>query len=229
MRPIPQTVALAQELRRVEPDVDVLADLQRTADEVQALVPDCIGLSVTWTEEGLAFTLVVSDEELAVLDAVQRLSGCPEPGPAGRTPTAPCQPPLDEHAWQVLAQASAARAVRSSLTVALTSAERVVGSVTLYAASDHAFEDRHDAIAAILGTSATDVVTNADLAFTTRRLAEASPAALRSHDDVDTAAGLLVGVLQLAPEAALQRLRAAAEDSGITPEQLARSLITLWG
>lgn len=229
MEPIPQTVALARELARVEPEVDVLADLQRTADEVQALVPDCIGLSVTWTEEELVFTLVASDEELAVLDAVQHLTGCPEPGAAGRDATAPCPPPLDEHAWQVLSQASAARAVRSSLTVALTAADRVVGSVTLYAASDHAFEDRHDAIAAVLGTSATDVVTNADLAFTTRRLAEASLAALRSHDDVDTAAGLLVGLLRLDAPTAVRRLHAAADRAGITPEQLARSLITLWG
>ncbi|ROR91894.1 ANTAR domain-containing protein [Nocardioides aurantiacus] len=229
MRPIPQTVTLAAELGRVEPDVDVLADLQRTADELQALVPDCVGLSVTWTEEGLVFTLVASEEELAVLDAVQHLSECPEPRPAGSVTAAPCAPPLDEQAWQVLAQAGAARAVRSSVTVALTAADRVVGSVTLYAASDHAFADRHAEIAAVLGTSATDLVTNADLAFTTRRQAEASPAALRSHDDVDTAAGLVAAVLRVDPEAAVRRLRAAAAGAGITPEQLARSLVRLWG
>ena len=86
MQPIPETIELAHELsRELDRDFDVLRHLQGVADKVQAVVPDCVGLSIAWLDRDVAFTLVASDEEIALLDAVQYLAGgpCVEAGDAG--------------------------------------------------------------------------------------------------------------------------------------------------
>lgn len=78
MRPITETIELADELTRsLDTGFDVLDHLQGLADRIQSTVPDCMGMSIAWTEQGVAFTLVSSDEEIAVLDGIQYLSGGP--------------------------------------------------------------------------------------------------------------------------------------------------------
>ncbi len=230
MQPIQQTIDVATELNRFNDDpddVDVLAHLQSLADQVQTVVPDCIGLSVAWVHRGLAFTLVASDEEIALLDAVQYLSDGPciaavrnQHGLA-----ASADDLLSEERWQLLAQATAATSVRSTLTMPLVRGGDVVGTVNLYAASDHAFEGHHDELATILGASTAGVVRNADLSFSTRLTAEQSPAALEAQDAVDRAVGFVSSALRLTTEEAHRRLIDAARRAGIAPAQLATALL----
>lgn len=231
MRPIPQTVEVAAELSRDEPDLDVLHHLQSLADQVQRIVPDCIGMSIGWIHRGVAFTLVATDEEIAALDAVQYLDGgpcqdvvdSPEPGL-----TWSATDPLDEATWRGFAQATAARGVRSTLTMPLVSGGDVVGTANLYAASDYAFENHLDALALLLGGSVNDIVRNADLSFATRLSAEQAPKAMRSADQVVIATGLLIAQLGLDSHAAAHRLEETALRAGITPAQLAQALINLF-
>lgn len=230
MKPIPETIDTAAELSRYDPDLDVLSYLQATADEVKALVPHCIGLSLAWLAEDVAFTLVASDEEIAVLDGLQYLEDgpCVDAVRNGRGVEVTEQDFMSERGWQLFAQAAAAHTVRSTLTLPLVTAGQVTGSANLYAASDHAFEGHHQALAAILGASAAHAVRNADLTFSSRAEAERSPAAVRAHDVVDMALGILVSTLGLDDREARERLVDAAARAGLTTLQFAQALVNLY-
>lgn len=231
MEPIQQTIDVATELNHFDDDIDidVLEHLQSLADQVQTVVPDCIGLSIAWVHRGLAFTLVATDEEIAVLDAVQYLSEgpCVDAVRAAHGLHTTADDLLSEDRWLLLAQATAATSVRSTLTMPLVRDGEVVGTANLYAASDHAFEGHHDKLAAILGASTTGVVRNADLSFSTRLTAEKSPAALQAQDVLDRAVGFLSSSLRVDVAEARQRLMDAARRAGIPPAQLATALLHL--
>src|SRR3954452_3295649 len=173
VKPIAETVEAAEELGRFDPDMDVLALLQGMADKAQALVPDCLGMSIAWLDQGVAFTLVASDEELAVLDAVQYVAGgpCLEAAEQAQGLEATHEDLLDEDAWRLFSRATASKGVQSTLTIPLTRAGRMAGSANLYAASDNAFEGHHEELARIVGGEVAGVVRNADLTFSTRRAA----------------------------------------------------------
>lgn len=230
LRPIPQTVETAAELGRYDPDLDVLRHLQDTADKVQGVVPDCIGLSIAWVDQGIAFTLASSEEEIAVLDAVQYLAGGPCVAAVERDEGIEVSESelMDEERWRMFGRATAHRAVRSTLTLPLVSDGDVVGSANLYAASDHAFEGHHDELARILGGRVSDVVRNADLSFSTRVTAEQAPGSLRRQNSLDAATGILAGAFNLDPDQAFQRLQDAAQRAGISIEQFAQALIELY-
>jgi hypothetical protein len=229
VKPIPQTVEAAEFLSRFEDDVDILSDLQRTADKVRSVVPDCLGMSIAWLDHGVAFTLVATDEEIAVLDAVQYLAGgpCVESAHQGQGLGATAEDLFDEDAWRLFAQATSAKGVKSSLTIPLTRIGRMVGSANLYAGSDRAFEGHEDALAQILGGEVSGVVRNADLAFATRRTAEEAPGHLEHQTSVSTAVGIIAETQKLTLEAAAVRLEEAAKRAGITVERFARALIHL--
>lgn len=186
MRPIPETVEAVAELGRVTGGSDLLEDLLATAEAVQQLVPDCVGLSLAWVEHGVTFTLVASPEQIAVLDALQLLSGghrvgVAQPGPATE---GLLRGPEEEQWWGLSVRADATATVRCSLTFPLAENDAVVGSVSLYGASDHAFEDVHPELARVLGSEAPWATRNADLAFESRRTAQEAPAVLQAwlHD-----------------------------------------------
>jgi GAF domain-containing protein len=231
VKPIPQTIELANELSRYQPDADVLDYLQGIADKVEALVPDCVGLSLAWLERGVAFTLVATDVEIAVLDAVQYLAGGPCVDAVADDTHEGLEVHehdlLDESLWQYFSQATAAKAIRSTLTLPLTQDGAVVGSVNLYAASDQAFEGHDDEIAKILGASVSDIVRNADLSFSTREAAERSPESAKAQGLVDVAVGMIAESLKLDLDTAAQRLMAAAQRAGISREKFARALVDL--
>lgn len=230
MKPIPETIETAAELGRFDPDVDVLQQLQRSADEVSALVPHCIGLSLAWMDEGIAFTLVATETEIAALDAVRYLENdpCVDVVRHDREPETSERDLLNEREWQLFAQTTAASRVRSTLTLPLLTAGQVTGSANLYAASDDAFEGHHEALARILGASAAHVVRNADLSFTSRQAAVDSPASARDQNVVDIALGMLISAFGLDASAAQQRMDDAARRAGLTREQFAHALVNLY-
>ena len=230
MKPIPQTIEALEQISRTTGETELLADLQRMADRVQEVVPDCVGLSIAWLDQGVTFTMVASDPELALLDALQYLAGGPciaavELGEGLATESTGLSA---ETQWQVFAQGSAARGVRSTLTFPVNRRGRTTGSINLYGASDHAFESHHDELATILGAWAPGAIRNADLSFSTRQRAEAAPAHLRSQRDIDRAIGVVASVRSLDLDAARAQLRTAAQRAGISVSELARALLGLY-
>lgn len=229
MRPIPQTIEAVAHVGRATGEPGLLDDLQATADEVQRLVPDCVGFSVAWVEHGVTFTLVASDEQIALLDALQYLDGgpCVDAVDLGHGLETRLLGPEDEQRWRLFARANAAAGIRCTLTFPLTENRRVVGSVNLYGASDHAFEDMHDELARLLGSQAPWATRNADLSFESRRAAEIAPQVLRARAALSRAVESLAAHDGIEPTVARRRLEEAADRAGISVAQLAQALLRL--
>lgn len=229
MKPIHQTIEAISQVSHYVGEDDLLTSLQRVGDQVQELVPDCTGISIAWQEYGVTFTLVASDEEIAVLDAIQYFAGgpCVDAVHSGTGIATGAADPLDEEKWRLFAQATAVAGVRSTLTFPVTQVGDVVGSVNLYGASDNAFEGQHDELARLLGAWAPGAVRNADLSFSTRRMAERAPQELESEGLINRAVGMLAVHRDTDVAQAQELLRAAAARAGIQPEQLAAALIQI--
>ena len=229
MEPMPET---RETLRRLslDTDVDLEATLAYQADRVLEIVPDCIGISITYLQEGLTFTLVAEPEEIAVLDAIQYLHGgpCVEAATSGKRLDVPDVDPLDEGAWQRYARAVAAHGVASTLSLPIREdgdEGHVVGSVNLYGASGNAFTGHHDQLAALFGAWAPGAVSNADLSFSTRLAAAASPARARERSLLDEAVGVLAESEHVDVGSAERRLREAAARAGLTEVQIAQAVL----
>jgi GAF domain-containing protein len=231
VKPIPETIETAVELDRNLGDGELLSGLQSLGDEVSRVVPECIGLSLAWLDQGVTFTLASSDEDIAALDGVQYLDSgpCVDSIAAGHGIATNAPELMAEDPWRLFAEATAAYGVHSTLTLPLTDRGKVVGSVNLYGGTAHCFEGHHEQLARILGASAPGAVRNADLSFSTRRQAEESPERLRSEAEISKAIGVLAARLGIDVAAAEERLRDAAGRAGIPLHQLATAVIRLHG
>jgi GAF domain-containing protein len=229
VKPIPQTIEAVEVLGIAEPQADLLGTLQAMADQVRHVVPDCLGMSLAWTDFGVTFTLIATDEEIAVLDALQYLDGgpCVDAVEVDHGIHATHADLFDEDAWRLFARASADLGVRCTLTFPLTDNGTVAGTANLYGASDNAFDGHEEELARIVGGWAPGAVRNADLSFSTRRTAEQAPEKLKADSLVDRAVGYLAARWGLDLATAGERLEDAARRAGISGAQLAAALLRL--
>ena len=229
MKPIPATIEAVNLIGRTDTEGDLLDALESIGEQVRRIVPDCIGLSLAWTEYGVTFTLAASEAEIAVFDGLQYLDGgpCVDAVQAGHGIEATQQDLLDEGSWRLFAQAVAAAGVRTTITFPLASHGSVVGSANFYGASDNAFEGHQEELARIVGGWAPGAVRNADLSFSTRRLAEQAPETLKTEATLDRAIAFIASRLRVDLAVARERLRNAARRAGISELQLAEALIRL--
>lgn len=230
MEPIPETARVIEQFGPfVIENEDLLVELLAKAEQLRALVPQCLGVSLASNEDEVTFTVVASAKELAVLDAVQYLADgpCVQAVRESAVVTFEQEDQLDEHAWRLFAAATATAGVASTLTLPIMDGERVLGSVNMYASTPHAFDGQHEAVARIFGAWAPGAVTNADLSFTTRQAAEAAPDQLREELDLAVASGLIAGGEGIAIEVASERMGEAARRAGVSELELARIIIEL--
>jgi GAF domain-containing protein len=230
MEPIPETIRAIEELGPFAAEGDLLDQLQAMGDRVRAAVPDCVGLSLTSAEHGVTFTLVASDQDVALLDAVQSVTGAPDAGAIedGGVVELTRDDGLDEAEWRSTARATAAPGVASTLTLPIVVDERVSATVNLYGASPRAFDGLHEELADILGAWAPGAVTNADLPFVSRREAERAPGHLGHLSLLDRAAALVSAARCIDPDTAGRRVEEAAARAGISTLQLAEALLSLY-
>jgi GAF domain-containing protein len=227
MEPIPETVEAIDGLDPSADDGSLLADLIRSASRGQAVVPDLVGVSIAGFDHGLTFTLVATAEEVAVLDAFQYLAGGPCVEAAHTNQVMAFEPDVfEEERWRFFAEATAACAVRSTLTLPVLSDGRVAGTVNLYGGSRRAFVGHHEQLAAIFGAWAAGAVANADLSFTTRGEAQRAPRRGRDQNRIDAASGIVAERLGVDVEAALTHLRDAAARAGVSLLQLANGIVS---
>ena len=226
MAPIPETV---QAVETLDPsgELDLLAQLGQRADRAQEVVPELVGVSIARVDHGFTFTLVATAVEIAVLDTIQYLAGGPRVDAAhiNHAVDFDNDDALDEDRWRLFAQATAAHAVRTTLTLPVMTDGHVVGTVNLYAAAQRAFCGYHDELAGIFGAWAAGAVSNADLAFTTRREAEAAPERVNGQLVLSIATGLTAAQHDIGVEAAEARLRDAALRGGVSVFQLAHEIV----
>lgn len=227
MEPIPETAEALAELAATS-ESDLLEDLQHRASLVRAFVPDCVGVSVASVEHGVTFTLVATNNEIAVLDAVQYVYGGPCVDAALTDEVVEFSGDddavLDELGWHQFARATAARTIASTLSLPIVDDGEVVGSVNLYAASARAFVGLHNALATIFEAWAPGAVTNADLSFATRDKARQAPQTLRDDATIQRAVGMMAAATDLTVEEARFALREAARRAGVSEADLAATL-----
>jgi hypothetical protein len=101
----------------------------------------------------------------------------------------------------------------------------VKGSVNLYASAPRAFVDKHEAIAEIFEAWAPGAVSNADLDFDSRTVAQQAPRLLCEEMRVQVAVGILMMIRRASLEEARDLLRDAARRAGVAEAAVAESLI----
>lgn len=139
MKLIPETLEAISELDAYHDDASLLDLLQRAADDAQNIAPDLAGISVAYTSrEGMTFTLVATDEEIAALDGVQYLASgpCVNAAVDGHGIATTCEDLFSEARWRAVGRAGAAVGVRSTLTFPIMAGGNVIGTVNLYGRAD---------------------------------------------------------------------------------------------
>ena len=229
MEPIPETLQAFDEFDAALDDETLLGELQGAAERARAVAPGIVGISVAVRKEGITFTLVATDDEIALLDAVQYVASgpCVEAMDVGHGITTSEGGLLSESRWQDFARASAAHGVHSTLTLPVVRDDRVVATVNLYGHDTHTFVGRHQDLADVFGAWAPGAVANADLAFETRTAAEQAPAQLREAARVDAATGILAAQNDVPVAEARQQLDDAARRAGIPVATLAAVVLEL--
>jgi hypothetical protein len=180
-------------------------------------VPECVAMSVTLLEEDLTFTFVRRAAD--GVDVVVPV-GTSSPPAAGWHA-------LDEDGWAALARQQAAAGIASTVSLPVVHRDRVVLGIDLYACTPHAFDDRLEDLARSLGAWRDGAVTNADLAFETRRRAEEAPQRLKERRTVEVAVGLLAARQGLDVDSARAMLHSCAHQAGIEDVQAALVLLAI--
>jgi GAF domain-containing protein len=228
VQPIPESASVLAALE-ASGGLELSDQVREVARLVRTVVPQCTGMSLSLRDERLTITLVATDTQVAVLDAVQYLDGGPCVDALANDDvvrTEDLRGRMDEEAWRVFATAGAAAGVLSTLSFPIRDHEgRVLGGVNLYASTAHAFTGRESTLAQMLGGWASDTMANADLTFATRPAAEQAPEELADRDVVAQAIGMLTVLDHVPPDQARERLTAAAAQAGVRVQDVARTII----
>jgi len=228
VEPLPQTEEALLELTRFGDDTLAML-LSHISLRVEQIVPEVVGLSLSLAQGDLTFTMTATSVPVAPLDAVQHLGGGPfeEALRTGQTHTYQAEDMADEELWRLFARATAAAGVESTLSLPILGIGEVIAGVNLYASTPDAFDGHHEELAEACGAWAGGATTNADLDFTTRFKAAATPDRLRAENLRNQAVGALMSWSGVSAEEADRRLHDAAERAGISDEQLARGITEL--
>jgi GAF domain-containing protein len=222
-------------------DLEALRELTRLGDDsiarlllhisrdVERIVPEIVGVSLSMVEDQLTFTMTATTGPVAELDGMQYLAGgpCEETLRTGTSHSYRAGDVIDEERWQLFARATAAQGVGSTLSLPILRDGVVVAGVNLYAATPDAFAGHHEALAEACGAWAGGAVKNADMGFSTRFQAAETPDRLRDDSLVDRAVGIVMSRWGISPEEAEERLRDAAQRAGISDAQMARAVLEL--
>jgi GAF domain-containing protein len=227
VEPIPETLRAIDEIEAFLDDRTLLEQLTAQAARARAIAPGLRGISVAARIEGLTFTLVATEEESAVLDAVQYATSgpCVEAVEVEHGMATDHHDLLSEPRWQELGQATAAVGIRSTLTFPIMTHGQISGSVNLYGEARDTFDGKHRQLAAVFDAWAPGAISNADLSFMTRRFAEQAPVQLQDQELIDVAVGVIAASHGLDIDAARQRLELAAARAGVSVVQLARTIV----
>ncbi len=208
-------------------DGDLLERLTTLGDEVRAVSPDCVGLSLSLTDNGVTFTVVASNTDVALFDAFQYVEGgpCVDSVATGAVIAHHSEGPLSEESWSSFAAATSAAGIGSTLSLPLIHDGVVTGGFNLYGSTASTFGGRHDSISRILGAWAEGAVIDADLAFTSRDAARRAPQVLRESTRLSLATALVARDQHLTVDQAEAKVRTAALRAGVALPSLVEGLI----
>lgn len=225
MEPLPETVAVLRALDETS-ERSLLGMVRSLSDSVVAVVPSCVGMSISLIGTGLTFTLAATTEQVAALDAVQYLASGPCVASAETGDEIQLEDVLDEDRWQHFARSAAAHGVRSTLSLPLVTGAGVTGAVNLYAADPRAFVGREAELRRVVGGGDGLGVANADLGFRTRDDARNATRSLDDLDVVEQAVGFVMAEQRVGAEEARRRITDAADRAGVDVPSAARALMS---
>lgn len=229
MQPLPETTAALAALAVATDDGDdaLVERFDRAAVAARRIAPECVGITMTFVQDGVSFTWVSSDHGAATLDAVQYLEGgpCVHAVASQAIVTHSDDDPADERAWHMFALASARAGVFSTLSIPLMAGGTVYGGLNLYGGTPSAFDGHHDELATLYGGWAEGAVTNADLSFTTLARARTAPRVLADVTNSNLAVGLIMAAHDVSQETARQTLSDAAARAGVSVGRVADLLL----
>ena len=106
--------------------------------------------------------------------------------------------------------------VRSVLSLPMTVADRVIGSVNVYSQRPDAFDDEAIAAGEQFARPAASSLSTSHLVVQTLDAADFASYALADRATIETAVGVLIGLHRITATAARRRLVARADEAGVT-------------
>jgi GAF domain-containing protein len=207
--------------------MDVGAYLAAVAGVADAMVPSCVGVSITNIHDGDPYTVTATSLDVAEVDAAQNVDDgpCLEAVRGGQLVAV--NDVLDEGQWHLFSQTAAARGIRSSLSFPIRDLDDVVaGGMNLYASQPDAFDDPR-IVEVAFSADLREAVTNADLSFRTRDFARELPARLAARERLDLAAGVLMEHRRCSRQEARSMIQKAADLAGVPMESVAEVVMSL--
>jgi GAF domain-containing protein len=229
MQPLPEVRAELGRLSALLGEgMDIAKYLNSVAKVAEAVVPACLGVSITLVIDGDPFTVTATSPLASAMDAVQDVDS----GPCIHAITVEERVEVDdllsEQRWHLFAQAAGDRGVRATLSFPIRDMGGLVaGGMNLYSGAPDAFAGRGRMIEVAFGADLNEAVSNADLSFATRELARDLPRRLQARTDVDLAVGSLAELRDWTPAQARARLERAAVLTGTQIEDVARLVLAV--
>lgn len=229
MEAIPEVREAADRLAAVADEtLDLVQRLEAVSALALALLPSCVGVSLTVLVDGDPFTVTATPADIATLDAIQYLDGGPCVHAAATHEALIVDDVLDEPRWQLYGQAAAAAGVRSSMSLPIPrSGDVPAAALNLYASDPQAFHGVRAQVAALFGAHVGELVENADLSFMTREYARELPQRLDDHAQLTQAVDVLMSLRGGDAEGARERIRYAADRAGISAGAVARIIMVV--
>lgn len=229
MQALPETAAALAALAVATDDTDevLVEEFDRAAATTRQIAPECVGLTLTFVQDGMSFTWVATDLDSAPLEATQypEVAPCAEAVDRAEVVTDSDADAVDERVWHTFAAATARAGVSSTLSIPLMSGDQVYGGLNLYGRTPSAFDGHHEELAALYGGWAAGAVTNADLSFTTMACARTAPRVLADVTNSNVAVGMIMAAHDVPEATARHTLRDVAARAGVSAGEVADILL----
>lgn len=215
------------ELSRIKlGDMGLDGVLTRVAELARHTVPGAEQVSVTLIRDGRARTVGATDPVALAMDERQYERGagpCLDASAWQRTVHVPDV--ATDNRWPDWAVYARFCGMRSSLAVGLTLEDPVRGSLNLYAAEPHAFDDEAVQLAETFASYAAVALANAHLYHATRTFAEHLHAAMESRAVIEQAKGIILSQRACTPDEAFAILAKASQRSNRKVRDMAAALV----
>lgn len=144
MDPLPEVRAGLDRLSSaLEEGTSLAGYLDGVAKVAEAIIPSCVGVSITIIPDGDPFTITATTPDATALDAVQNLDGGPCLEALETEELLGVDDLLDEGGSSCFGAAAASAEVRSSLSFPIRDIDGLIsGGMNLYASDPHAFQGR---------------------------------------------------------------------------------------
>ncbi|MGB6058077.1 MAG: GAF and ANTAR domain-containing protein [Microthrixaceae bacterium] len=221
----PQLVVALHQL--VETEENLTHSLQRCADLARFAVPGANSVGVTLRVDNSGSTVAYNGESATALDQAQytdNLGPCLESFREDRMIYVE-RIATEVARWPTFVREAEKLGIQSSLSMPLHSEDKPVGALNMYACDEIAFSDETIDAARMFAVQASVAITNAEVYWRTKHLADNLSKALDGRDLVGQAKGILMREHGISSEEASERIENAARERDIKVTDLARQII----